>query len=196
VKNSPLQLVPGQLELIRPPAPGQLELVRRFINSSDRSKGIDAFESPAGLLAWLRENGLAERGAKPTADDCRHAQEVREALRELARTNNGIVTLPVSQVLDEAAARSRLSLAFDGTSATLRPEAGGVDGAIGRILAAVHTAMHERAWPRLKVCADDTCAWAFYDRSKNGCSRWCSADTCGNRDKVKRYRKRQAEGAP
>jgi predicted RNA-binding Zn ribbon-like protein len=47
----------------------------------------------------------------------------------------------------------------------------------------------------LKACADPACLWAYYDRSKNGCSRWCNAGLCGNRDKVKRFRERQAATA-
>jgi predicted RNA-binding Zn ribbon-like protein len=86
-------------------------------------------------------------------------------------------------------------MSFDplGNTARLRAQAAGVDGIIGTVLAAVHGSMADKTWPRLKACADDTCAWAYYDHSKNGCSRWCSAETCGNRSKVKRYRERQAK---
>jgi predicted RNA-binding Zn ribbon-like protein len=75
----------------------------------------------------------------------------------------------------------------------LRPTADGVDGALGHILAAVQVAMLDRSWARLKSCADEGCRWTYFDHSKNGCSRWCSAETCGNRSKVKRYRERQAQ---
>ncbi|MDR7381806.1 CGNR zinc finger domain-containing protein [Promicromonospora iranensis] len=41
-------------------------------------------------------------------------------------------------------------------------------------------------WERLKVCARDTCRWAFYDASRNHARRWCSMSGCGNYVKMRR----------
>ena len=35
------------------------------------------------------------------------------------------------------------------------------------------------------------CGWLFLDTSKNQTRRWCSMDTCGSRDKMRRYLKKQ-----
>jgi predicted RNA-binding Zn ribbon-like protein len=35
------------------------------------------------------------------------------------------------------------------------------------------------------------CSWLFLDTSKNQSRRWCSMNTCGVRDKMRRYHKRQ-----
>jgi predicted RNA-binding Zn ribbon-like protein len=35
------------------------------------------------------------------------------------------------------------------------------------------------------------CGWLFLDTSKNQSRRWCSMDTCGARDKMRRYHKRK-----
>ena len=35
------------------------------------------------------------------------------------------------------------------------------------------------------------CGWLFLDTSKNQSRRWCSMSTCGARDKMRRYHKRQ-----
>jgi predicted RNA-binding Zn ribbon-like protein len=35
------------------------------------------------------------------------------------------------------------------------------------------------------------CGWLFLDTSKNRSRRWCSMNTCGARDKMRRYHKRQ-----
>jgi len=185
----------AQLELVRPPAPGHLEVVRNLINTLDVDKGTDLLESSEQLAAWLRENGLAERKApKPTEEDLERVHAVRAELHALAARNNSIQQACSTEVLDEASRRSAYALTFDPAtnSSVLRPTATGVDGALGRILAAVHAAMADRTWPRLKACADETCRWAYFDHSKNGCSRWCG-DNCGNRSKVKRYRERQAQ---
>jgi predicted RNA-binding Zn ribbon-like protein len=186
----------GQLELVRPPAPGGLELVRRFLNTYDVQRSIEELTTPEVLAAWLREQGLIGRkGAfKATQAELERLWSVRENLRALARRNNGIEDACALEELQAASAQSAYALTFDpGTGAArLQATAPGVDGVIGTILAAVHAAMADRSWPRLKACADDTCAFAYYDHSKNGCSRWCSPETCGNRDKVKRYRERKA----
>jgi predicted RNA-binding Zn ribbon-like protein len=45
---------------------------------------------------------------------------------------------------------------------------------------------------RVKECADDRgCGYLFFDASKNRSRRWCSMESCGNRAKVRRYRRRQ-----
>jgi predicted RNA-binding Zn ribbon-like protein len=93
--------------------------------------------------------------------------------------------------LNEAATASRLRARFgaDG-KARLEPEAGGVAGAMGRVVAAVFTAMADEGWSRLKLCSSPTCRWAFYDSSRNHSSRWCTMATCGNRQKARRFRER------
>jgi predicted RNA-binding Zn ribbon-like protein len=189
--------LPGQLELVRPPAPGQLELVRDFLNTLDSDRGTDALATPAGLAAWLQRHDVLPPSSpfEATDDDAARARRIREDLRALARRNNGVACACSMEGLEDASARSGFALAFDpeGASARLRPTAAGLDGALGRILAAVHAAMLAGTWSRLKACADDGCAWAYYDRSKNGCSRWCD-DTCLNRSKVKRFRERRSVG--
>ena len=79
--------------------------------------------------------------------------------------------------------------------AALEPQARGVDGALGRLLAIVHRAIQTGSWERLKACRQDGCAWAFYDRTKNRSGAWCSMEVCGNRAKARSYRERRA-GAP
>jgi predicted RNA-binding Zn ribbon-like protein len=45
---------------------------------------------------------------------------------------------------------------------------------------------------RLRICANPGCRWVFYDASHPGTRRWCTHTLCGNRDKVRRFRQRQA----
>ena len=47
---------------------------------------------------------------------------------------------------------------------------------------------------RLRLCGGEGCGWFFIDRSKAGRRRWCSMASCGNRAKVRRYRRRVARG--
>ncbi len=42
---------------------------------------------------------------------------------------------------------------------------------------------------RVRECAAETCAWLFLDGSRNGSRRWCDMKVCGNRAKIRRFRK-------
>jgi predicted RNA-binding Zn ribbon-like protein len=115
-------------------------------------------------------------------------------MRAVIGGNSGRQVYPVDvATLNEAAGASRLRMRFgrDGKP-KLEPEATGPVGAIGRLVASLYSAMQDDAWDRLKLCSEDGCRWAFYDRSKNHSSRWCTMETCGNRAKARRFRKRRA----
>ncbi len=44
---------------------------------------------------------------------------------------------------------------------------------------------------RIKICPNPGCNWVFFDQTKGNSRRWCNDLTCGNRDKVRRFRARQ-----
>jgi predicted RNA-binding Zn ribbon-like protein len=174
-------------------APAPLEVLQRFVNSVSFERGEEELSTPEALRAWLVERGLMAADEPVTEGDLRRAIDVREGLRALLFANNGH-TLDASAVerLDRAASRAGVLLRFDpgdGTP-TLAPEATGVDGAVARLMAAVAQASVEGSWARLKACPEDTCRWAFYDRSKNHSAKWCSMQTCGNMAKARAYRAR------
>jgi predicted RNA-binding Zn ribbon-like protein len=174
------------------PAPGELELVRAFVNTWNADRDTDAVPGPAELRDWLVEHDLLDAGARVTAADHREAIEVREALRAVLLANAGLDLDPgAAPVLDVASRRARLAVRFDDTGGVhIEPEAGGVAGAVGRMLAIVAAAQEEGTWPRLKACLADDCQWAFFDRSRNRSAVWCDMKICGNRQKVRSYRER------
>jgi len=173
-------------------APGELRLVQDFINAWDLW-GVDRHSKPSTLELWLSEHRLP--GADNLTDaDVRHAVTVREALRDLAAANDGApVSKDVVETLSRAARSAHLGVQFDKSGrAALEPHALGLDAALGAILAVVARSMLDGSWARLKVCRDDTCRWAFYDRSKNRSSCWCLMSVCGNRSKVRRHRQHRS----
>jgi predicted RNA-binding Zn ribbon-like protein len=175
-------------------APGELELVREFVNTVDVEEGNEQLEQPAALASWLVAKRLAPAGVHPTRSDLRRAIELREALRLvlLAHTNSSPVGAEAYAILDAAASRARVRLRFDAAAgAALEPEAEGVDGALGRLLAVVHAALADGTWSRLKVCRKHGCGWAFYDHTKNRSGAWCDMQVCGNRAKARAYRERR-----
>jgi predicted RNA-binding Zn ribbon-like protein len=178
-------------------APGSLELVQRFVNSVDLESGEDELGSAGDLRDWLAERELIEPGEPVTAGDLRRVLDVREGLRALLMANNGI-TLDDERVerLDRVAARAGVRVRFEaGTEPRLAPEARGVDGAIGRLMAIVAGSVEQGTWRRLKACPRDVCHWAFFDHSKNRSGRWCRMEVCGNIEKARAFRERRRAGA-
>lgn len=43
---------------------------------------------------------------------------------------------------------------------------------------------------RVRQCADAQCGWFFLDESRNRSRRWCSMESCGNRNKARRFYRR------
>jgi predicted RNA-binding Zn ribbon-like protein len=182
----------------RQPAPEPMRLVQAFVNTVDIENGIEELTDAGALREVLIRISALSRGAAPLDDeDLPRALELREALRRVLLVNaGGEVDAEALAVLERASAAAQLSIRFErDATPTLLPHAGGLDGAIGRILAVVFTAMADGSWPRLKACPRDVCGWVFYDRSRNLSSRWCSMSVCGNRTKIKRYRGKTARAA-
>jgi predicted RNA-binding Zn ribbon-like protein len=176
-------------------APGALEQVRRFVNTRQIGHGTERLSDPAALSGWLTGQGLAPAGLRATPTDLAHALELREALRAVLSAHTGGEPVPpaAARVLDEASRRARLALRFsDDGEAALVSEGPGVSGALGRLLAAVHGAITDGTWVRLKACREADCEWAFYDHTKNRSGAWCSMEGCGNRAKARAYRERHA----
>jgi len=176
-------------------APGELERVRAFVNTVDLETGIDELAEPASLTDWLVGHGLASSETRATAADLRHALELRESLRAVLISHTEGTPAPPDafRTLDRSAHRARLRLRFDEHGgAAVEPAAGGVEGALGRLLAIIHAAIAQGSWVRLKACREHTCEWAFYDHTKNRSGAWCTMQVCGNRAKARAYRERRA----
>jgi len=174
----------------RDTANGVLGLVQAFVNTVDMQDGPEGLSDPNTLKGWLVARDLVDTAAEVRESDLKHAVALREAIRGVIGANSGGSIYPVDvATLNEAATASRLRARFgpDG-KARLEPEIGGVVGAMGRIVAAVFASMAEPDWTRLKLCGSPTCRWAFYDRSRNHSSRWCTMASCGNREKARRFR--------
>jgi predicted RNA-binding Zn ribbon-like protein len=165
------------------------------VNTRDLLEGRDLLDGPAALARWLDANDL-DRGRVPTtAGDVRRAVELREALRQVLLANTGVevATDASFAVLDEVARRARVELRFRAGTGELAPAAAGVPAALGRIVVAVHAALADGSWARLKACRAADCEWAFIDSAKNHSRAWCSMRSCGNREKARAFRERQRE---
>ena len=177
-------------------APGDLELVRRFVNTRDVEEGTDELDGPDSLLGWFSGMNLLDDEAIAYEEDLKRALALREGIRSLLLANTGEGGEPANlRELNRVAGSVCLRVRFDEDAvATLGPQSSGVSAALGHILAAVVRATDEETWGRLKVCSNDACQWAFYDRSRNRSGKWCTMEVCGNRMKARAFRQRQSTG--
>lgn len=198
-------------------APGRLALVQSFVNSVNVEFGPDEFGTLDGLVAWLRRHGLGDASTALDELDLQKAVTLREALRALLRENNGAEPDPGAHQTAEHIARDcPLVVGFgagsDGRGRApslqpvslhpvsprplfLRPALPDLRGVLGTILAISVEAAADGSWQRLKACKEHRCEWAFYDRSRNRGSRWCSMAVCGTRSKMSTYRQAKRTGA-
>jgi len=65
-----------------------------------------------------------------------------------------------------------------------------VDDALARLAEVLAREVGTDDTSRLRICANETCRWAFRDSSPTGRRRWCDMASCGNRAKAARHRAR------
>src|ERR1700682_4982257 len=175
-------------------APERLELGREFVNTVDDEERLDTLAAPSDLKAWLAEKRLIGRQEGVTEAEHRRALDFREALREiLTGHTEGQVGSATVRRFDAVVSHIPMRLRVDDPGWVRVAAAGtGFDAAQAELLARVYEAMEDGTWQRLKVCADGTCGWAFFDHSKNRSGHWCNMAVCGNRAKVSAFRQRHA----
>jgi predicted RNA-binding Zn ribbon-like protein len=177
-------------------APEPLRLVQRFLNTTDLEAGTDELADAARARRWLVANRLLGRADAFDEPDRELLVEVRETLRRLAHASRERRTDAAAlRLLNEHAARAPLSIELRAEGAELVPASPGVEGAVGRLLAAVFGAARDGTWSRLKTCRNHECGWVFYDASRNRVGTWCSMAVCGNRHNVRAFRARRSAGA-
>ncbi|MBO2446670.1 CGNR zinc finger domain-containing protein [Actinomadura barringtoniae] len=172
--------------------PSPALLLRDFVNTRDVECDADEFATPAKLAGWLAARGLIPRRVHADPHDLAMAVTLREGLRTAMLTHHGPSGDELPPELDAALATLPLRVRMNGTIPSLEPLEGGTAAAgLARLAAAVMEAAADGSWPRLKVCQENTCRWAFLDTSKNRSRNWCSMRVCGNRTKTRTYRARR-----
>jgi predicted RNA-binding Zn ribbon-like protein len=195
------------------PRPG-IDAAIDFINTTGISRGkpFEDLPSAEDAIHWLHgagflshEAALAEHSrfaTDPAAGEAaiRRARSLRAGLRELVDAlaeerpprDNAVTAVNAALGLRETAqlvpAGSRLRIAF-------RRDGQPFDQALASIARSIADELSEGRPERFRICENDTCRWAFYDRSRPGTRRWCEMSSCGNRMKAARHRARQKAAA-
>jgi len=183
-----------------------------FTNTLDErgsEKTKELLPSYSDLLAWSLQVGIVNRrladkllrlsndspGQATTA--LRSAVQLREALYSIfsAIAERRVVPGNALAILNAAAQRagahaqvvhSHPRFVWDWVS----PETS-LDSLLWPIAGAATALLTSEDLGLVRVCAAETCAWLFLDKTKNHRRRWCDMRTCGNRDKARRYYQRR-----
>ena len=131
----------------------------------------------AGAARPLRESlyrviAAAASGRKPAGTD-------------LARVNASVGASMAGAHLRPHEGRFELSFAPEGAATLNAP-------IVAPVVRAAIDMLTSEAIQRVRSCADESCAWLFFDATRSGTRRWCDMKVCGNRNKVRRFRQEQA----
>jgi predicted RNA-binding Zn ribbon-like protein len=154
-----------------------------------RAQPTELLVEPGDLGRWFVAARLAARPPAPSAAELEGARELREAIYALARARvdgrplaaadravvNRWAKLPAR--VPQLAADS--TIAWSGDAASL----------IATIARHAVELLGGTSTERLRACRGDGCAILFFDGSRGGERRWCSMASCGNKAKVRRFRR-------
>jgi predicted RNA-binding Zn ribbon-like protein len=168
--------------------PDAARLLRDFVNTREPQIDEEALATPADLQSWLAERRLVAGDVRFDTTDLATAVTIREGLRTLLLENAGHRgETSATEALNQTLADLPLRMRFDqGGYRLVSASSTPIGRTVGALADAIRESSEDGSWPRLKVCARDSCRWAFYDASRNQVRRWCSMAGCGNQIKMRR----------
>ena len=175
-----------------------------FMNTLELDEGslVDRLQTAADATRWLADRGLIHAGAAAPheAAALERIRSVREALREVAHAvaeHRGADAAAIAEVNRAIQARERVELVAesDGVSVGHSHVGDPLDDALARLADPLVHEISTGNADRVRICANDTCQWVFFDESRAARRRWCDMATCGNRAKAARHRARKKESA-
>lgn len=89
-------------------------------------------------------------------------------------------------------ARARIQRAGDRYELAWAPNGHAMERVLFEVTRSAVQLLTSEPLDRVRQCAGETCTWLFLDTSRNGRRRWCDMQACGNRAKVRRFRRRGA----
>jgi predicted RNA-binding Zn ribbon-like protein len=143
---------------------------------------------PAARASWLYSQ--ARRDPVPAENALQKALQLRELLYQIfskvARQMDpapgemhGFVNAYAQAISLGALVRDRDHFDIDWADEP------GFDGLLWPVIYSAGQILLSAELRQVKECPN--CGWLFLDRSKNQSRRWCSMNTCGARDKMRRY---------
>lgn len=175
-----------------------------------RDRSDDGIPDFAALVEWAAEQKLVSRAdarvlrneaeARPreAAVALSRVHDFRETSHALLSAVGSGTEVPASALtsLNRWAPRSHEGLELvstleGGFRRRWQTEAGDLDRILWACVRSLTDLLLAPELERLKFCNAHDCGWLFIDASRNRSRRWCDMGDCGNRAKVRRYRRRQ-----
>jgi predicted RNA-binding Zn ribbon-like protein len=186
-----------------------LDFVNTVAWRGDRERRTDCLNDYRDLLAWswaaellTRREGdalAATAAADPTAARrvVGRARRLREALHSLWADAAPDSSEPLKTVADEhtRALRTR-EMRLNGDRVDFVELGAGLAAPVGRIAIPAVGLLTSHQLSEVKGCHSAECGWLFLDRSHRQNRKWCSAEDCGNRVRVRRHYERARRTAP
>ncbi|MGH2407070.1 MAG: CGNR zinc finger domain-containing protein [Candidatus Limnocylindrales bacterium] len=186
-----------------------LETGLDFINTLELERGSwrDDLTGPEVGLAWLSGHNLMHPDARRAelahiAAEPAYGEKLLSRVRRTRAAMRGLVEASVERRSPSRSDLTEVNRALrthyvtvlvpstDGVTMGHRHEGDPIDGAMARLTESIARYLGEGKIDRLRVCANESCAWAFFDSSRTGRRKWCDMNTCGNRAKAARHRER------
>lgn len=157
---------------------------------------FETLHEPADLAAWLAHPSLAVVVTTPvTPRELTTAKALRQAVWDAAHARAADRPLPDTAVetINRAAAAAPLvpELVDHGATAGWAPPIRATQ-ALSTLAREMVELLTGPFAERIRVCASDNCPLVFVDTSRPGARRWCAMERCGNRNKLRALRARQA----
>jgi predicted RNA-binding Zn ribbon-like protein len=187
-----------------------LETAFDFLNTLELENGalVERLTSLDTAATWLADAGVvpdatvvAGLGRSSAAREAALDRLItaRTALRDVAHAVAHEETPPrraIDEVNRALASRERIELVAsdDGVRLGHSHVGDAIDDVLARIAEPIVREIGNGHDDRIRICANDTCRWIFYDESRAGRRRWCDMATCGNRAKAQRHRARRKQG--
>jgi predicted RNA-binding Zn ribbon-like protein len=180
---------PNELAAETPP---ELRALLYFLNSRTIGHDPEALADTRAAVAYLRASGFDFAAGSLDGDDLAALRELRGAIA--IAVDHACSTAEHERAwlaINAVAAASPVVIAFPaGPTAALEPTGRGARRVIERVLADLHAAIAVGRFERIKLCAFEPCAAAFYDATRSRTQRWHSYAACGNRVNVAAHRER------
>jgi predicted RNA-binding Zn ribbon-like protein len=177
-----------------------------FMNTLELESGslVDRFVSFGDAAHWLTDRGFCHEDLSAASlkahgltesDALDKVRSVRAALREVAdavaheRPPKDDALAEVNRAIGS---RERVELVkeSDGVSVGHSHVGDPLDDALARLADPLVQEIQSGRAERVRICANDTCRWVFFDQSRSGRRIWCDMASCGNRAKAARHRAR------
>src|SRR6266704_3310763 len=154
----------------------------------DPQRAIDRLPDFPALLAWSRRAGLidgaaADAVARAAAGDRIAAERSLRAARRLREGVHEVLGgVAEGGVPAERGLRAIQPALVDAVRHAVLAD-------LPRLLALATLQMLQSGddLRAVRRCRRSGCGWLFLDRSRSHTRRWCSADDCGNRERVRRH---------